>query len=204
MARSKKKPTIEANGHKISTSREYASDDDDDDENEASDAFNEARVTPVNFDVIDESVTKYSSICWGCVFKYGKQKQKNKSKEMDALWELYIDNKDTISDHDLSRMISSAHNETIHLKEIESGDLKSMAWSPDAVMRHLKFHMTDVRKNIQSTIRDYSIIEAKLKHSMFVEGENPGTYTTDYAALTAYLNVGTKKSALVATLKNII
>ena len=203
MKRASKKPkfsttTIEANGHKISTSREYSSSD----EEEGEDAFDRARVETVQFEKIATSKTKSCAECWGCMFRFGKQRMKNKSKVMDFMVEIYNENKDTMAERDLAEMISRAHEEKVRIPEVERGNLKALEWTPEQVLVHLKFHMQDMRRNIQATIRDYTIIEAELQNSLFIKNEGSDTTTPDYAALTAYLNVGNKKLAMIAALKN--
>lgn len=177
--------------------RRYESDDNE--SNQVDDMFDQARIKQVKFDEIMDMHT-HSMECWGCVYQFGKQQQRNKNKALDALHDVYEENKDSVSEKALATLLHKVHEKEYRINEIMLGNLDALEWPVETIMSHLRYHMFDLKRNLKQSIRDLTYVETKLRDCLFTQAsDDTSTFTPDKDNLKLYTDIIGKKSKLMET-----
>jgi len=123
------------------------------------------------------------SNCWGCVHPFQRQKIPGVWPQMDKLYELFAENKDTMSLEDMSILISQQHEKDFFKPQyeahLEAGTLteeieKGLQWLPADVLDHLQNDMPDYKIMIRQDIRETHQLVNVVKNLMIqVSPENP-------------------------------
>jgi hypothetical protein len=203
-------------GHRLQKTSEATRgecEEDGDDENRNSLLEEAPKQIPVDFATVTKNKLKSNKPCWGCIHPFGKPKLPGKWLAMDKLWETYSENKDGMSEEQLSVLVSQTHAREVlkpalmdmqrkHWDGSEE-DLASFTWGPEDVLTHIRFHMVDVKRTIQTSLRNYTILESSLQDCLYRKHEDDDTKLVhDYQAITALNKVTAQKLQLITALKN--
>lgn len=86
---------------------------------------------------------KQEQPCWACEYYFGEPRCLPESKHQDILYELYLQQRDTLNIKSLSKILSRYHEKWIYEPQIKAGNLNMLLWPPHIVEKHLSEHMTD-------------------------------------------------------------
>lgn len=190
------------------------------DSSNAEAAFAEApAATIVDFQSVAGKKRKLNAFCWGCVHPFRKPQIPGDWPEMDRIWEKYVENMESMPEDQLAYLISKKQEQEIvkpKLIELEARQsmsrtpqeiqedalaLTTLYWPPEDVLTHFKFHMSDHKRSVQSQIRDCAVIQASIMDKMYSKIGDLSE-STDYAAIAAFIKVGTYQSMLRSSLKS--
>jgi len=153
---------------------------------------------PVPFNDIYRKRSRTEETCWGCVMRFGKQRQPGKYEALDSLWDIYMVNKDTMSHERLVEILRDKHETDIYIPSHENG-IQCAEWPSHMISLHLKYHMNDPKVGIQQSFNDLCYVEYELLDKCF--DEKLGDVQMNKESMKMYLDVVKQKMALYAHLK---
>lgn len=183
-------------------SHEYSESDDDD--VAMDNTMTNASIMPVKFEHLGtRDHQENESECWGCVFKFGKQRHRGKDPCLDNIYDVYEENKELVPIKVLARLISQAHFVHYVQNEIEVKKNKNAKhWSEEMILTHLLYHMKDMKREVHDTLKEISRVEDTIKQVLFARIGESGPLIPQQKNVTLYLQVIARKISMLNTLKD--
>ncbi len=153
--------------------------------------------------------TKVTPKCWACIHPFQLQLTYGAWPEMDKLWELYIENIDTMSFDDLKHVLSEQHHEQIFKPLYDSltrqgkSTEDALQWLPEDVGEHISIHMVNHKNMLRNDINVSCQRETVLNDLVYmVSAEDPTVVVDiDPAKMNLLLKIGDQKLRQLAQYK---
>lgn len=127
----------------------------------------------VPFSKISSELNVPEQPCWGCIWNFSKPRVAGVDKEMDAIWQEFASNKDTMNLRDLAQLLHDFHDQFIYRPHTRNKK-ECIPWPFEVVLRHLQYHMIDLDFEYLDTLKNLKMVERKILDTVLVKHGDEG------------------------------
>ena len=180
---------VMSNNHKMSRKRKVQETDCESDSGASSPLEpdgEEAKLAPVKFKAVAK---KYVKTCVLCTLEFGKTTSKEQNPGMILLNTLYHENKESMSQEELAKLLAHHFAEDVEAEAMKHGIKDAPHCEEKEILHHLRYCLSiDLRSTVLSNIRDITIVATEMKNCIFKKNAKTGETTIDYVAYAAWIN----------------